>query len=299
MNFRSTLFGLLSSATLLTTAVAYSHSKELKPRLLWQVTEGLDKPESAYYDHLTRSIFVSNIAGGPSDKDGRGWISRLDAKGQMLEAQWISGLNAPKGLRSFGDTLWVADIDRLVGISISQAKIVYEFTLPDAKFLNDVEVDTKGNVYVSDFLANTIYQARRDSKGYLSPTVFLQGDDLQNPNGLLFVRNNLVIGRWGIGIKDDFSTETPGALIVKKAGKDSVERLTADFANIDGIESLGHGKFLVSDYIKGLVYSVDRQGKTEVIVQDKPGAADIGFIPFRKILLLPNSNDNVLKAYQL
>ncbi|MCX6129306.1 MAG: hypothetical protein NTX25_09630 [Proteobacteria bacterium] len=301
MNIRRSLFtfGLMGSLALVTTAQAGFPSKPIKPELLWQVTEGLEKPESAYFDPLSHTIFVSNIAGDPSAKDSRGWISRLSVDGKVLNAQWISGLNAPKGLRSYGDTLWVADVDHLVGISIKKAKIVYDFTIPGAKFLNDVAVDPEGSVYVSDFLDNKIYKSTREHGAYQEPEVFLASDDLQTPNGLLFVGRDLYIGRWGIGIKADFSTETPGSLALNKAGQDTVGRITSDFANIDGVEYLGHGKFLVSDYIKGLVYTFDRKGNTETILVDKPGAADIGFIPFQKILLVPNSNDSVIKAYKL
>jgi len=270
------------------------------PALLWQVTDGLQNPESAYYDAASRKIFVSNVAGDPSAKDGNGWISRIALDGQVLDARFFEGLNAPKGLRSFRDTLWVADIDRLVGISISKAVKTYEFTIPEAKFLNDVAVDGRGNVYVSDFTGNKIYKASFDGKTWQQPVVILEGESLlENPNGLLVVGSKLVIGRWGLGIKPDFSTETPGGLVVKQGSTDVLLPLTEDFANIDGIESLGRGRFLVSDFVKGTLYKIERDGSTEVLLQDKPGAADIGLVPQKRILLLPNLNDNSLKAYQL
>ena len=59
----------------------------------------------------------------PTAKDGEGWISKLSPKGEVLEAKWVTGLNAPKGMRVQGDTLWVSDIDELVAINRKSGKI--------------------------------------------------------------------------------------------------------------------------------------------------------------------------------
>ena len=63
---------------------------------------------------------VANINGGPSDKDGNGFISRISPEGEVIALKWIDGaaesvtpftLNAPKGMALTGDRLFVADID--------------------------------------------------------------------------------------------------------------------------------------------------------------------------------------------
>lgn len=76
---------------------------------LWQVDKGLKNPESAYYDVESGFIFVSNVAGDPTQSDGKGWISKLSKEGKMLSEKWVSGLNAPKGLRSREGYLWATD----------------------------------------------------------------------------------------------------------------------------------------------------------------------------------------------
>ena len=38
----------------------------------------------------------------------------------MVSAKWVTGLNAPKGIRSLGGTLWVTDIDEVVSIDIAR-----------------------------------------------------------------------------------------------------------------------------------------------------------------------------------
>jgi len=284
--FRNRVFAVVLTATSLMSWGAVAEGK--KPKEIWSVTEGLDTPESAYYDPLTRSIFVSNIGGDPTKKDGQGWISKIDENGKVLAAQWVAGLDAPKGLRSYKDTLWVADIDRLHAISVSKASIIQTFTLPGAKFLNDVAIDTEGNVYVSDMFDNKIYRTSAQNGRYQQPEVYLQGEDeLINPNGLLVHKGELIIGRWGRPIKPDFSTDSPGSLAFAKLGS-KVSRQLPPLGNIDGIELLNKNELIVSDFVAGKIYRVQlKSGKAELILTEKSGTADIGLIPARKILLVP------------
>src|SRR4051812_24643310 len=83
-------------------------------KLEWTSKDALDAPKCAYYDPVTHYVFVSNVAGAPDKKDGRGWIARMTPSGKVVNARWLDGLNAPKGIRSRGSRLWVADIDTLL-----------------------------------------------------------------------------------------------------------------------------------------------------------------------------------------
>ena len=128
----------------------------------WTADEGMNAPESVYFDEASGSIFVSQIVGAPDQRDGEGHITRLDSDGNVVDAAWVEGLDAPKGLRSHDGTLWVADIDRLIGISIETGEIVSEVAIDGAVFLNDVATGDDGTVYVSDMLARIIH--RTDQK---------------------------------------------------------------------------------------------------------------------------------------
>ncbi len=68
-------------------------------------------------------MFVSSINGQILDRDGNGYISRLSPDGKVVNAKWVTGLDAPKGMRSIGDTLWVSDIDEVVAIDIAKGQI--------------------------------------------------------------------------------------------------------------------------------------------------------------------------------
>src|SRR4051812_38254407 len=90
---------------------------------LWSVTEGMDSPESVYYDAGSGFVFSSQIGGDAAARDGNGRIVKLTLDGKVIDANWITGLNAPKGMRASRGTLWVADIDEIVGIDIAAGKI--------------------------------------------------------------------------------------------------------------------------------------------------------------------------------
>ena len=78
--------------------LAQAEGPTLQP--LWTLASDFASPESAYYHAPSNSIFVSSINGQILEKDGNGYISRLSPDGKIVSAKWVTGLNAPKGIRS-------------------------------------------------------------------------------------------------------------------------------------------------------------------------------------------------------
>ena len=160
------------------------------PPALWTVTADIAAPESAFYDAASNSVFVSNINGGVTDKDGNGYISRLTPEGQVVSAKWATGLNGPKGLRSVGGTLWAADIDEVVGIEIASGRITSRVKIDGATFLNDLATAPDGTIYVSDSMKARIYTVK-DGKA----SIFVEGEDpIETPNGVLVDGNRVIVG---------------------------------------------------------------------------------------------------------
>src|SRR5262245_21892866 len=160
---------------------------------VWNITTDFAAPESAYYHAGSNSIFVSSINGQILEKDGNGYISRLAPDGKVVSAKWVTGLNAPKGIRSVGNTLWVADIDEVVSIDIGKAQITAHVKVDGAQFLNDLATASDGTVYVSDSNLSRIY-AVKDGKS----SIFVEGSDVvEQPNGLLVDGDRLILGTIG------------------------------------------------------------------------------------------------------
>ncbi len=262
----------------------------------WTLTDGIATPESVYVDAASGWIFSSQIDGMPDGRDGNGRIAQLGGDGHVMSTTWVTGLNAPKGLRSHNGTLWTADLDEVVGIDIANAKITSRTKIEGAMFLNDVAVGPDGTVYVSDTFGNKIF-AVKDGKA----TVWAEGEQLEWPNGLLVDGNRLLVGGWaGRAPKPDFSTEIPGRLFALDMTTKQKTLITPKpFANIDGLELDGRGGYIISDYMAGKIYQVTSNGEARELRQFKPGAADIAFVSGTNVLLVPHMNENTVASYDL
>ena len=260
------------------------------------VVKDMRTPESAYLDEGSGYLFVSQIDGQPNEKDGKGRISKLGLDGTVVSADWFTALNAPKGLRSFGGTLWVSDIDEVIGIDIASAKENARIKIDGATFLNDVAAGADGTVYVSDMLGSRIY-AIKDGKA----TVFAEGEQLEHPNGLFFEGERLVVGGWGSKPAADFSTKVPGhlySLDLKTKQKTLITK--QPLGNIDGVEQEARGGYLVTDYLAGKLIQIAPSGESRVVRTFKPGLADHTFLYAQgDILIAPHMNENTVGAYDI
>jgi sugar lactone lactonase YvrE len=260
----------------------------------WSLCDLCGNPESAYYDPESKMLFISNVEGAPNVKDGKGSIQMVNASGKMLNAKWVTGLNAPKGMRAHKGVLWVSDIDQVLSIDIRTGQITRRLKVDGAKFLNDVAIDSIGTVFVSDMLDDKIYQIINNTVGTFFASPLLEG-----PNGLLVQENKLVVACWG---KPDanFATKIRGRLMKIDLKTKAIEYVTkTPLGNLDGVEIDGKGNFLVSDWMAGKVFSVTAQGKTQELFTGMKGSADIGFIPDTETLVIPRMNENQITAFNL
>ena len=264
-------------------------------KVVWKISEGLKAPESIYHDADSGFLFLSQIGeGGGAGKDGDGWISKISVDGKMIENKWVTGFNAPKGLRSHGGTLWVSDIDRVVAVDIAKGEIKQEITVPDAKFLNDLATDSDGNVYVSDMVASRVIKIANGKAA-----VFLEGEEIQHPNGLLVDGDSLILGGWGKGFNEDFSTDILGQL--QKVNLKTKERtaITAEPTGyLDGIEADGHGGYIVTDWRNGKLFHISKKGKARVVKTFPRGLADHAYLVDQRLLILPEMLEGTLTAYR-
>ena len=261
---------------------------------LWTVSEGIQTPESTYVDPDSGDIYVSSVEGMPAEKDGKGHISKISSDGKTVNAMWVTGLNAPKGLRSYEGTLWVTDIDEIVGIDMATAKVKSKTKVAGAQFLNDTAVGSDGTVYVSDMMGNKIIALKGGKT-----SVVAEGEELEYPNGLLVEGDVLVIGGWGKP-KPDFTTDVPGRLFKWDLKTKKKTLITPEpTANIDGLESDGKGGYIATDYLAGKVLHITADGKVTTLTTFMPSTADIAFIPAENRLIVPHMNENKIVAYDI
>ena len=259
------------------------------------VVQDMRTPESAYFDEGSGWLFVSQIDGQPNAKDGKGRISKLGLDGTVVAADWFTALNAPKGLRSYAGTLWVADLDEVVAIDVATAKETARVKIDGAQFLNDVAAGADGTIYVSDMMTNKIH-AIEDGKA----SVFAEGEQLEWPNGLFVDGERLIVGGWGKP-EADFSTKVPGRLYMLDLKTKQKTLITKQpFANIDGVEQEARGGFLITDYMAGTVIQVSPTGEARTVRTFKPGLADHSFLYAQgDVLIAPHMNENTVGAYEI
>ncbi|BAQ17497.1 SMP-30/gluconolactonase/LRE family protein [Methyloceanibacter caenitepidi] len=265
------------------------------PTLAWEA-KGLAQPESVLHDPVTDVLFVTNINGPVMAKDGNGFISRIKPDGTILERDWAKGFNSPTGMGLHDRTLYVADVDTLVAVGAASGSIKQTYKADGAIFLNDVVVADDGTVYVSDTPMNTIWRLK---DGVFEP--WLTDDALNGPNGLLLEDGKLIIASLGRLKSVGQKQETAGLYAIDIEDK-SVTPLGKSIGNLDGIDELKAGTYLVSDWADGALYKVDVKGKTakaDQLLDLNQGSADLIFLADKQLILIPMMLDNTLAAYKL
>lgn len=264
--------------------------------------KGFASPESVASDGT--HYYVSNVGKElkPMDKDGDGFISRMDPKGGALELHFIDGLNAPKGLLVRDGTLYVCDVDVLLGFDLATKKKTLElsFAKDGVKFLNDVCAAPNGKLFVSATDKNTVYLADPKDKSAKAITFDTAP---KGPNGLATMPYDgetiLVVAEWGTDDKPNGSlrgyklnaTFTHGTLEpndesfpIKNGFKDGLAIATADG------QPAG---FLHSDWVDfkpgGKVHLLSEGGYYDLKIPNGPvgGPADMSYDSKTSTLALP------------
>jgi DNA-binding beta-propeller fold protein YncE len=246
---------------------------------------GFQHPESVYWDAPTDAWYVSNFGGSQPDAKGRdpdGYLSKLDADGNVVAERWVDGLRSPKGMRRSGNLLYLADVGQLVVIDLTAPPHVtrrVDLDAIGAQLPNDVATDpSTGDLYVSDTLRDAIYRIDRRT---LTPTVFLESADLEAPNGLLVDGGKLMVASYGPGLdRDTFRTTSPGRILEVDLSTRAVTpfRGMARVGNLDGIEKQG-SSYLVTDNPAGRLLRVAQDGSVSEVAKDFGSAADLGLRP--------------------
>lgn len=266
------LFSLL--LLLIATASQAQHSLEK----IWESDTTLAIPESVLFDK--DGMYVALMDGEGWDADGKGQIARLDKNGKIVNAAWASGLNAPKGMGIWDKKLFVADIAEVAVINAATGKVESKIAVEGATGLNDLTIDSKGVVYVSDSRLGKIHRIKNGkAELYLS--------DLKGINGLKAVGSELFILA-GDG--------------VYKAGADKkVVSVAPMEMGGDGIEPVGGGDYIISCW-PGVIYYLSKDGKMQSLLdtrEQKKNSADIGYNSAERIVYVPTFFKKSVVAYKL
>ncbi|MFD0836377.1 hypothetical protein ACFQ0I_11405 [Mariniflexile aquimaris] len=254
---------------------------------LWETDTLLKTCEAVRYNKKEGVIYVSNIGNVPTnEKDNDGSLSIINLNGKILKKNWVTGLNAPKGLSFFNDKLYVTDINEVVKINIETGSIDKKYEVDKAIFLNDLDIDTNGDVYFTDSRDSKVYKLANDEV-----SLWLDMEGL-NPNGIFVEKNRILVVSFS---KGDFIA------IDKETKHQSV--IATGIVGGDGIVAIKAG-YLVSTW-PGELFFVDKNSQEPVATkildtkEEKLNAADIGIIPEKDLLIVPTFYGNKVMAYKI
>ncbi|CAN5453899.1 ATP/GTP-binding protein [soil metagenome] len=249
---------------------------------LWETDSALKVPESVLFDKENKVLYVANIDGtDPWAKDGKGSIGKVSLDGKIIATDWVSGLNAPKGMGLYKGKLYVADLTNLVVIDLKKGAIEKTIPVEGAEGLNDVSIGNDGIVWVSDSKGKKIFKVENENA-----SVYLE--NLKGPNGVL-MRG-----------KDFYILDAGGAY---KVNNDKTLTMMADGmeGGTDGIENVEGNDFLVSCW-QGAIWYINGKGEKTLLLdtkQEKKNTADIAFDPKTKTVYVPTFWKNSVVAYQV
>lgn len=233
----------------------------------------LKNPESVLFDPGSNSLFVSSM--------GAGTIVRYGLDGKVINNDWVTGLASNKGSALYNGLLYTAETSAIAVIDINKAAIIKRIPVEGAQMLNDVAMDSKGVIYVTDTRAGKLYKIEGDK-----PVVYLE--NLPGANGLLVVGEDLYV-----------LTSTS---VEKVDNSKRVTKIADEFeSGLDGIVMIEKNEFIISNY-KGILYYLKADGKYDVLLDSRASrimSNDISYDNKTKILYVPSFGTNRIIAYKV
>jgi DNA-binding beta-propeller fold protein YncE len=241
--------------------------------------EGFHVPECFVVDESTGLIYVSNVVTsqeGYWDDDHNGFISLLDNKGNIKELKWLAGtekmpIHAPKGMTIFDGYLYFTDNSKLKRVLLTDINTIEVIDLPATKNLNDLATDGE-SVWVTETALSKIYNVDTDGN-YREIPAPKSINGITCWNGLLFGVS------WDL--HEVYELDPAGTKAPIPFG------VAEHFTNLDGIEVLDDGTFIVSDFNGNKVAAIDDDRKTVTVLAEIKSAADIGIDRERHVLYVP------------
>lgn len=247
---------------------------------MWETDSVIRIPASVLFDEKRNTLYASLIDGQPWVADGKGGISKISMDGITVNQDWVQGLNCPRGMGIYSNKLYVADLNELVVVNLKKGNIEEKIKPAGANGLNDVIVTPEGVVFVSDSKNGTVYKVENGkAELYL--------DNLPGVNGLHYANGMLIAGA--------------GKNLVRVNSKKELATLATLNENIDGIEPLGNGDYLVTSLV-GYLYYVYADGKFVTLLdthEQNKNTADIGYNRYTLTVYVPTFFGKTVAAYQL
>jgi SMP-30/Gluconolactonase/LRE-like region len=241
---------------------------------IWETdTVTLRNPESVLYDSLSNSLYVSCM--------GAGKIVRIGTDGKVIRNDWVTGLTSNKGSALFNGLLYTAETSTVAVIDVEKASVIKRIQVEGAVMLNDVAVDAKGIIYVTDTRAGKVYRIEGDKAA-----VYLE--NMPGANGLLTVNTDLYV--------------LTSVSVEKVDARKAITKIADGFeSGLDGIVMVAENEFIISNY-KGILYYVKADGTKQLLLDTRTKGImcnDISYNSKTKTLFVPAYGTSCVIAYKV
>lgn len=261
---------LIAILTLVSSSLFAQHSLEK----LWESDSlAVRNPESALFDAKSNSLYVSGT--------GSGTVVRMDLNGKVIQKDWVTGLHSNMGSALYKGMFYTTDPKGIAVIDAEKAAFVKVIPIEGAKMLNDVAVDSKGVIYVSDTRAAKVYRIENEK-----PTVYL--DNILGANGILTVGTDVYI----LG----------STTFLKVNANKEVTKIADGFeSGLDGIVIVAPNEFILSNF-PGMLWYISADGSKQLLLDTRAKGLmsnDIDYDSKTKTLFVPSFRSNRIVAYRV
>ena len=238
---------------------------------------------------IERTLFVSSIVAGKDEywtDDGKGFISML-AKDKMKRLRWLQStpaakLDGPKGMCILDGKLYFTDNTRLMRCNTKDGKQL-EVVASGFGKANDLATDGDG-IWVSDSKESKIWRVAPDGAKREIPSP-------ESVNGLTFANKKMYAVSWDL--HDVYEVFPLGDQEPRAFG------LAEHFTNLDGIEVMEDGSFIVSDFKGNKVSAITPDEKTVYTLVELDSPADIGIDRNTMTLYVPQFFKDKVAIFKL
>jgi hypothetical protein len=278
-----------------------------------KVYGAIHSAESCSYD-ATRGLIVVPSRGVPQNvQTNNAWVSFINHDGSVHTSRWIGVqnpgdprttltpplvLNEPYGSDIANGMLYLADRDGGTTPNEPSVAVIRRFNMQTgapagevrvekSPWLNDIEVADDGTIYATqtgvggdkpDPATWQVWRIPRDG----SPSIFLQGAPLRQPNGIAFdPQGNIVVVNIG---NNEVLTFSPEGKLLKTEN--------AAQAGNDGLVIMADGTKYVSSVLNGGVSRIRPGQPAELIARNIPNAASMCYDAGANQLVIPMNPNN-------
>jgi len=224
------------------------------------------------------TLLVSNVCGFA--EKGSGFVSKLSPDGEILEARFIPGLDAPLGMALHKSNLYVIDSNR-VKIFDTAEFILWETIELETSVANDIAVGEHGDIYVTDSAGHKVLHRSTDGQ----QAVLSEGFEFRGANGIEVKGTDLYVGGarlWKVDLESR-----------------AVETLGPEWlVDIDGIEFEVDGTLQLT-LVAGPLVRYRDDNSFQILSGEGISSANHGYSASLGLALVPTGYDNTVIAIRV